>query len=62
MQLLIRSLVALIIAFAALPSSAQQTENWVTSWTGSVQGRYPVGNPSARPDLRFAFPSPETGA
>jgi lysophospholipase L1-like esterase len=37
-------------------------EKWVTSWTGSVQGPYPIGNPSAQPDLRFVFPSPETGA
>ena len=37
-------------------------EKWVTSWTGSVQGPYPIGNPSAQPDLRFAFPSAETGA
>jgi len=34
----------------------------VTSWAGSVQGPYPVGNPSAQPDQRFAFPSAETGA
>jgi lysophospholipase L1-like esterase len=27
-----------------------------------VQGPYPIGNPSAQPDLRFAFPSPEIGA
>jgi lysophospholipase L1-like esterase len=27
-----------------------------------VQGPYPVGNPSAQPDQRFAFPVPETGA
>src|SRR5712664_3431018 len=33
-----------------------------TSWTGSVQGPYPIGNPSAQPDLRFAFSSPEIGA
>ena len=30
--------------------------HWVTSWTGSVQGPYPIGNPSAQPDLRFALP------
>jgi len=30
--------------------------HWVTSWTGSVQGPYPTGNPSAQPDLRFALP------
>jgi lysophospholipase L1-like esterase len=32
------------------------------SWTASAQGPYPVGNASAQPDQRFAFPSPETGA
>jgi lysophospholipase L1-like esterase len=31
--------------------------HWVTSWTGSVQGPYPTGNPSAQPDLRFALPT-----
>jgi len=43
-------------------ASAQPAEKWVTSWTGSVQGPYPIGNPSAQPDLRFAFPSAESGA
>jgi hypothetical protein len=43
-------------------ASAQPTEKWVTSWTGSVQGPYPIGNPSAQPDLRFVFPSAESGA
>lgn len=35
---------------------------WVTSWAASVQGPYPVGNPSAQPDQRFAFPEPQKGA
>jgi lysophospholipase L1-like esterase len=35
---------------------------WVTSWTGSVQGPYPSGNPLAQPNLSLVFPSPETGA
>lgn len=35
---------------------------WVTAWTASVHGPYPAGNPSAQPDLRLAFPSPEKGA
>jgi lysophospholipase L1-like esterase len=30
--------------------------HWVTSWAGSAQGPYPIGNPSAQPDLRFALP------
>lgn len=35
---------------------------WITAWTGSVQGPYPVGNASAQPVLTAAFPSPESGA
>src|SRR3984893_13384472 len=53
---------ALMAAITASTASAQSAQKWVTSWTGSVQGPYPIGNPSAQPDLRFAFPSPETGA
>ena len=55
-------IMALMVAISAFSSSAQPPQKWVTSWTGSVQGPYPTGNPSAQPDLRFAFPSPETGA
>lgn len=36
--------------------------NWVTSWAASIQGPYPVGNPSAQPDLSRVFPSPAVGA
>jgi lysophospholipase L1-like esterase len=56
---------AVVIAFAPSASRAQTTPTpvrWITSWTGSVQGPYPVGNPSAQPDQRFAFPVPENGA
>jgi lysophospholipase L1-like esterase len=41
---------------------AQAKAQWVVSWVGSVQGPYPIGNSSAQPDLRFAFPFAETGA
>ncbi len=34
----------------------------MVSWAGSVQGPYPVGNPSAQPDMKLAIPSAETGA
>jgi lysophospholipase L1-like esterase len=37
-------------------------QQWKTSWAASVQGPYPVGNPSAQPDQRFAVPDPVTGA
>src|SRR4051794_3667870 len=48
----------LMLAFASMADA----QKWVTVWTGSVQGPYPVGNASVQPDLRFAFPSPQTGA
>ena len=62
-----RKLVSVLIIGAVLSTLsqiglAQATEKWVVSWAGSVQGPYPVGNPSAQPDMRFAFPSAEAGA
>lgn len=66
--------VALVIAFAPAADAAKKKaeatkadaapkgEKWITTWAASVQGPYPVGNPSAQPVLKFAFPSPETGA
>ena len=56
---------AVIIVLAPSASHAQTViaaTSWITSWLGSVQGPYPVGNPSAQPDQRFAFPLPQTGA
>ena len=59
----LRSLLLFVAALAASwPVLAQPAEKWATAWTASVQGPYPIGNPSAQPDQRFAFPSPETGA
>ena len=45
-------------AVASLPAAAREGHAWATSWAASVQGAYPVGNPSALPDQRFAFPEP----
>ena len=56
------ALITLITALFALAAHAQSADKWVAAWAGSVQGPYPVGNPSAQPDMRFAFPSAETGA
>jgi lysophospholipase L1-like esterase len=56
---------SLLLLCAALthPMQAAQTQDkWVVSWVGSVQGPYPVGNPSAQPDLKLAFPSAASGA
>ena len=42
--------------------AATSTGGWVVSWVGSIHGPYPIGNPSAQPDMKFAFPSAEVGA
>jgi lysophospholipase L1-like esterase len=56
-------LISLALWFAPQPVGAQDGPlMWKTSWIGAVQGPYPVGNPSAQPDQRFAFPSPAAGA
>src|SRR3954447_15934348 len=51
-----------VAAILTLPAAAQAADKWATSWAASVQGPYPVGNPSAQPVLKFTFPSPEAGA
>jgi lysophospholipase L1-like esterase len=43
-------------------AGSQGGQKWVVSWVASAQGPYPMGNTSAQPDQRFAFPSPATGA
>ena len=50
--------VAWLLSIAS-PAMAQQ---WVASWTGSAHGPYPIGNPTAQPELKFALPSAEQGA
>jgi lysophospholipase L1-like esterase len=56
-------LAALALAAPLAPIAAHaQAPNWVTAWTGSAQGPYPVGNASAQPNLKFAFPDPAAGA
>jgi lysophospholipase L1-like esterase len=52
----------IVAAAACLPASANAADKWTTSWAASVQGPYPVGNPSAQPVQKFAFPAPEAGA
>jgi lysophospholipase L1-like esterase len=53
-------LAACLSLIGVAPAMAQP--HWATSWVASVQGPYPVGNPSAQPDMRFAFPDPAAGA
>ncbi len=48
-------LLRLFVAVAMLIATPALAQRWVTSWAGSVQGPYPVGNPSAQPELKFAI-------
>ena len=60
---LLGSLLLIVISLSAALSQAQTTAtNFVAAWTASAQGPYPIGNATAQPDLRFAFPQPEKGA
>jgi hypothetical protein len=54
------ALLPLLLLVLASPSAFAQ--QWAAVWTGSAQGPYPIGNPTAQPELKFAFPSPEQGA
>lgn len=56
------SVVPVVLLFLPVALSGAASRKWVTSWTASVQGPYPIGNASAQPDLRFAFPSATAGA
>src|SRR5690242_21407093 len=53
--------VSAVLALLALSAPAH-ADRWVAGWTGSAHGPYPVGNPTAQPELKFAFPAPEQGA
>jgi lysophospholipase L1-like esterase len=51
-----------LMTMSSLALAAPQDQKWVTSWAASVQGPYPVGNPSAQPNLSTVFPAAEAGA
>jgi lysophospholipase L1-like esterase len=55
------SRIPMMLALAA-GSLAAQPAKWVTTWAASPHGPYPVGNATAQPNLRFAFPEPASGA
>ena len=56
------ALLASLPLFLAAAAHAEPPPTWVASWTASAQGPYPVGNPTAQPEQKFALPSAETGA
>ncbi len=62
MQRFIKRWVLLSLCGVSMAVMAADTSHWVTSWAASVQGPYPVGNPSAQPNMALVFPTPDTGA
>ena len=60
-----RRLALLLLTMLCVPLLAPGeagAQQWVASWTASAHGPYPIGNPTAQPELKFAFPSGEQGA
>ena len=53
---------AMAILTTTVLTMPAHADRWVASWTGSAHGPYPVGNPTAQPELKFAISSPESGA
>ncbi len=49
-------------AVAADKATRAKAPHWVAAWTASAHGPYPVGNPTAQPELKFAFPDATHGA
>jgi lysophospholipase L1-like esterase len=52
----------LVVTLVQATDAAKSGQKWVVSWAASVHGPYPIGNPSAQPNLSLVFPSAETGA
>jgi lysophospholipase L1-like esterase len=55
------ALLAAALVFG-LSAGTTQAQNWTAAWTASAHGPYPIGNPTAQPEMKFAFPAPERGA
>jgi lysophospholipase L1-like esterase len=55
------AILAAALAFA-LSTGVALAQNWTAAWTASSHGPYPVGSPTAQPEMKFAFPVPERGA
>ena len=60
-RMISRCAVLIATALIAAPA-AHAAEPWVAGWTASAHGPYPVGNPTAQPELKYAIPTADTGA
>jgi lysophospholipase L1-like esterase len=61
-QLLAVIVLATTFAFGILSPAVAAPTNFVVAWAASAQGPYPIGNATAQPELRFAFPDAAKGA
>jgi lysophospholipase L1-like esterase len=61
-RLLASLMLAVALTLAAGSPATAAAPNFVVAWAASAQGPYPVGNATAQPELRFAFPDPVKGA
>ena len=62
MRLFLLATIFLLSACAGVGDTALSAQQWVVSWAASIQGPYPIGNPSAMPDMSRVFPTPANGA
>jgi lysophospholipase L1-like esterase len=57
-----RLLAGVFLAALLVASAIAAPPNFVVAWAASAHGPYPVGNATAQPELKFAFPDPAAGA
>ena len=51
-----------LLCISPFAAGSGHAQHWTASWTASAHGPYPIGNPTAQPELKFAFPSAAQGA
>ncbi len=56
------SLFLLLPGIALAQQGQAPAQKWIAVWAASAHGPYPVGNPTAQPEMKFAFPSADQGA
>ena len=49
-------------SFSAVAATPAAPADWFAAWAASAHGPYPVGNPTAQPELKYALAAAETGA
>src|SRR5258706_656180 len=55
-------LILLLATLVQTHAASAKGQHWVAAWTASAHGPYPIGNPTAQPELKLAFPDAARGA